>query len=323
MGNKMLDDTERRIVELLYADATASPQTIAEELSISASEVEETISSLREQNFIGQPIAVVDPVRIGYDVTSYHFISSSVNFNSALREQMAHFPEWDGTQLALITLGDYDLVFRKVSTDDSSLDRFGTNVLSNPEMTSPGFQELESLRLTQRVRWRGMDLPQQSQRGSRSYDLDDDHHRILEALRVNGSLREDMDTLASEADVGRDDAEEIVKRLENDNVIVGYSYPVNFQNLNWYRAIFGLSTKQGGYHESISAIQDEEPLDVPYISSGLGFNWSDIIVELTFGSVKELDEITDRLWGLDQVKSTRTYFGTQTFYFDESVPIPQ
>lgn len=323
MGNKTLDDTERRIVEFLYADAMSSPQTIAEELSIPASEVEETISDLRDRNFIGQPVAIVDPVRVGYDVASYHFISSSVNFNSALREQVVHFPDWDGTQLALVTLGDYDLVFRKVSTDDSALDRFGTNVLSNPEMTSPGFQELESLRLTQRVRWRGMELPQQSQRGSQSYDLNDDYQRVLRLLQADSSLREDLGTLASKANVDRDDAKEIVKHLEDNNVIVGYSYPVNFQNLNWYRAIFGLSTKQGGYHETISAIQDEEPLDAPYISSGLGFNWSDIIVELTFGTVKELDEITDRLWGLDQVKSTRTYFGTQTFYFDESVPIPQ
>lgn len=325
MGQASLDDVDKQILESLYMDATLGASELAEELSIEEDTVHGRLDSLSDEGLIGDTVAVVDPYRVGSDTLSYHLINFQRNYDLAISEGINRFGEWDGAQLAMIVLGDYDVIARKISRNESQLDIFASNVLSDPDTPSDSSYgplnsqvfNIETFKTSQRIRWRGTDFEEDEQRDIEHVELSDLHRDVANALLDDGTLIEDIAGLATRVSASVEDVEDAIQYLEETDCILNYSNELDPMETGWYRAFFSVSVERGRFDDVAESIQENtSPMHVPYVVSALGFSWADIAMELVFDSIEELDEITDRLRELDGVQSSKTFLGTRVEYFD-------
>lgn len=330
------DQIDRKLVEYLYENANQSRAEMASKLSISRNEVDERIERMADANVIDFSV-VIDPATVGQDTPSYHFISFNENYDEVIRDEMQYFDHWSGSQLALVVLGDIDLVFRKLNEDTASMDVFATNVLSGTtgesadDGTSDQFkpfsmaEDLESFDVSQRIRWHGTNIPSDRQRGTTTYDLDEVEKQVLVELQRNGRLRYETEPLSEavseRVEATPTDVVEAVEFFEDNGIILNDSITFDASALGLYRGFFGLSALRGEYGKVVDQLKQESPFHVPYALSGPGFRWADIAIELVFDSLEELDEITDVLRSLDGVKASRTFVATKALYYDDFVPL--
>jgi DNA-binding Lrp family transcriptional regulator len=319
---------EKQILEQLYRDGMQSPSDIATETNFDIKEIRDKIEEWRTTGLLTDPVAVVDPEKIGYPVTSYHLINFQNNYDHAIGQGLRQFSKWPGTQFAMIVLGDYDVIARKVSRTESQLDTFATNVLSNPDtelketfgpQTSQVF-DIETIKITQAIRRNGIDIPDSRQRSeTEEVDLNETEAEVLNQLQRDATFRNKPGQIAAEVAASREDIEAAIERLEDEKVIAKYARLIDPDVGGWYRAFFGVSVKRGQYENVVDELTKESAITVPYIQSGLGYNWADISMELLFDSIEELDQVTDRLRSISGVRSSRTFLGTRSPYFNEAI----
>lgn len=320
---------DHEILKHLYRDSSQSPAEIAEKTGIEEVNVKERIESLKSTGAITRSICVVDPVKVGQELPSYHFASFEHNYDRALDEEMAYFSYWKGSQLGMVVLGDYDMIFRKVSEGSSDIDIFATNVLGGATDQGPDADSLmqspETYEVNQRIRWHGQNISSGDQRRGRVElnDLSFVEKKVLKKIQEDGQLRYSQEELAEEIDLTPKEVYKALDDLNERDIILGDSieFHPSVMDSPWYRAFYGLSIKRN-YDEVVSELQSYEPLHVPYVVSGTGFSWADLAVELLVPSVEVLDNLTDDLRKIEGVKASRTYFSTKELYRDDTIPIP-
>ena len=319
----------KSILKQLYVDSRQSPEDIADIVGLDSATVRNKISQWESSELISDPVAVVDPGKIGYPLMSYHLINFQKNYDYAIDRGLRQFSKWPGTQLAMVVLGDYDVIARKVSQSESKLDIFATNVLSNPDsdikeefgpQTSQLF-DIETVKVTQTIRRNGIDIPDSKQRSDdNEIEISNTEAAVIRCLQSDARLREKPEEIAAEvAATSRSEVEKTIERLEDLGIITKYSRRIDPDAGEWYRAFFAISVERGRYEDVVEELTKESKVSVPFIQSGLGYNWADIFTELLIVSIEELDTITDRLRSIDGVKSSRTFLGTRSPYFDEKV----
>lgn len=69
--SRMLDDRDRKILDLLQADAEMAVSDIAEAVSLSASACSRRITRLREEGYIGKSAALLDRRKMGLPTTVF------------------------------------------------------------------------------------------------------------------------------------------------------------------------------------------------------------------------------------------------------------
>ncbi|MDS0254718.1 Lrp/AsnC family transcriptional regulator [Haloarcula argentinensis] len=321
---------EDRVIEQLYTDSTQTSDDIAGSIDATPTEVEHKINELREEGKVGSEIAVVDPARVGYSVPSYHLVDLERNYDGIIDEGLKKIGQWEGSQVAMITLGDYDVIIRKISKSGPEVDRFSTNVFIQPDRGSgkpdidSKFYSMETFTIQQWIRWRGSDFKKGEQRDRRTVDLNDLQRIVLNELQSDASFRNRPSDLSDKIDMisSPDEVAKAIDYLIDKEVIRKFSVRIDPGLTDgWYRAFFGISTERGRYDDVVDNLQTENPLYVPYILSGLGFNWADIAIELNFKSIDHLDNITDRIRSMDGVKRSRTFLSTRVPYFIDEVPL--
>ncbi|UJW87509.1 Lrp/AsnC family transcriptional regulator [Devosia sp. SL43] len=67
----MLDDRDRRILELLQADAEMAVSAIADAVALSASACSRRIARLREEGYIARSVALLDRKKLGLPTTVF------------------------------------------------------------------------------------------------------------------------------------------------------------------------------------------------------------------------------------------------------------
>lgn len=313
MGRINIDEIDRQIVSSLYTDCTRSWNEVASEVNADEEQVTERVDRLSDEGVINQFTAIPDPATLGFPIPSYHFMGLAQNYDTAIKKGMPYFQAFGGSELAMVVLGKYDLILRKLSESDARLNNFMNNLINDPDY--PKYEKSETYRVTERIRWRGFDIPEPNRYEVDQYEMDDVERDTLKILRRNGRLRTKPDEIATRIDESPGDVMEAVQRLE-DEVILGYSVDIDIERLGWNRAFLGLSSIRGEYEDVIESVCEFSPLNVPYILSGSGFSWAAIAIELVFESLTELDELTDRIRTAGGARETRTLLSTKTLVDD-------
>jgi DNA-binding Lrp family transcriptional regulator len=307
-------DTDTKILRELRSNARQSASTIASEIGEDQERVADRIAELEESGAIRAYRANIDPAKVGYSVQSYHFVGAADNWDRTLELGLPTYNRWAGVQLVMVVLGQYDLILRKVNEDNKTYNNFAKNIINNPN--NPAFVRRESYRIDERYRWNGADLPKTSRYPPDPYDLDPLERDLLIALQKDATLRDRPGDLADAVGGSPSEVTKAVENLEQDDVILDYTVDIDVSELGWYRALLGLSAIHGGYDSAVEELMDLDPLYVPYITSGSGFNWSDVAVELVVRSVEHLDQLTDEIRIECDAKETRTFLSTNPLQDD-------
>lgn len=129
-----LDDTDRRIIELLCADGRMSIRAVAEGAHISRANAYARLQRLRAEGVVQGFTAVIDYERYGRGLAAYVSVRIEQRSWELFREYLRQIPEIE--HAALIS-GDADLLLLVRVADAASLRTFVLERLQRiPEVTS-------------------------------------------------------------------------------------------------------------------------------------------------------------------------------------------
>lgn len=250
-----------------------------------------------------------------------------------------------------IVLGDFDVIHRRVDEDRYANARFVKDAKMNEFAAELDFfQNMETYPIFEIIRWHGKDSPTPLNR--KPDQLTPVQLEIIRQLRNDASLsdadiRDRIDEIAEHApdellispsDAQRLQANDIENErqdLEDKDVILGYSVDYAPSHFHLHSALMGITIEPGhddeaendgrnGNHEKVRTalvnnLDDQEfgtdlltNFTMPYITSGVGQNWGDIIIELRVEEVGHINTIARRVRNLPGVRTTRTYLMTKT-----------
>jgi Lrp/AsnC family transcriptional regulator for asnA, asnC and gidA len=113
-----LDQSNRRIIEVLQHDGRRSFTSIARELGISEAAVRARVQRLTEAGMI-RVVAVTDPLRLGFEVMAL----IGVQANSDLGRVADEVSGWRESSYVVISAGAYDLLVEVVCESNQHLMR--------------------------------------------------------------------------------------------------------------------------------------------------------------------------------------------------------
>jgi Lrp/AsnC family transcriptional regulator, regulator for asnA, asnC and gidA len=111
-----LDQSNRRIIEILQRDGRRSFTAIAREVGISEAAVRARVQRLTREGVVSV-VAVTDPLRLGFEVMAL----LGVQANSDLSRVADEVSEWQETSYVVIAAGAYDLLVEVVCEDNQHL----------------------------------------------------------------------------------------------------------------------------------------------------------------------------------------------------------
>lgn len=122
--SRVTDKTDRRILELLQANARISNADLAEQVNLSPTPCLRRVRRLEEQGVIKQYVAELDREKIGLHISAFVFIQLERNSleNGAAFEQAVK--ELEEVMDCFVLTGEHDYLLRVVSEDLSSYEKF-------------------------------------------------------------------------------------------------------------------------------------------------------------------------------------------------------
>ncbi len=132
MADYVLDDVDRRVLEILREDARLSVSAVADAVHISRAHAYNRISRLRSEGVITKFSVVVDPVKTGLKSSAYVTLKVQQQSWRALREKLQRIPEVH--HIALVG-GDFDVMLLVRAADNEHLRQLVFDTLqSMPEI---------------------------------------------------------------------------------------------------------------------------------------------------------------------------------------------
>lgn len=135
-----LDKWERRILELLQADATLSTAAVAEAVGLSSSPCWRRIDRLERDGFIKRRVAIVDRGKVGFKAQIFAQVRLNAHGRANLDEFAAAIREVPEVLECYVLMGPVDFMLKIVATDIESYERLFFDRLSR----LPGVQEINS-----------------------------------------------------------------------------------------------------------------------------------------------------------------------------------
>jgi DNA-binding Lrp family transcriptional regulator len=140
-----LDSVDRRILDILQRDNHTSQQAIGEAVNLSAPAVQRRIKRLEESGVIASNVAVIDPLKVGLDVTVLVEISLDSERADRLdqtREALSKAPEVQQCYyvtgeadfmlvVVVPTLQEYEALTQRLFFADPNVRRFRSFVVMN------------------------------------------------------------------------------------------------------------------------------------------------------------------------------------------------
>jgi len=111
-----LDDTAKRIIELLQGDGRMSYSAIAKDVGLSEAAVRHRVQKLREGGVV-QIVAVTDPIQMGFARQAMIGVKTTGNVQD-VAAGLAHMDELD---YIVITTGRFDILAEFVAESDDDL----------------------------------------------------------------------------------------------------------------------------------------------------------------------------------------------------------
>ena len=110
----MLDEVDKNILRLLQEDGNISLSEIANRLNIGVATVHRRIQRMKMEGIIKKKIVVVDPEKVGKNVSAFVEIKIQPNYEDEVLDTLSSFDEI--TEIYWVT-GDFDLIVKLVVGD--------------------------------------------------------------------------------------------------------------------------------------------------------------------------------------------------------------
>ncbi|OYT59370.1 MAG: AsnC family transcriptional regulator [Desulfurococcales archaeon ex4484_217_1] len=118
MSKYIIDDLDKKILNILQKNADLTYAEIAKEVNVSPSTVHLRVKRLKELGYIKFIVAVVDPRKLGLNIRAYVFIKTDPKKHNEALEKIAKMKEV--VELYDIT-GEYSAVAKVYATDNEGL----------------------------------------------------------------------------------------------------------------------------------------------------------------------------------------------------------
>ncbi|OOR92341.1 AsnC family transcriptional regulator [Moraxella caviae] len=105
-----LDDTDKQLLNLLQDDATLPLKTLAERLNISTATAQRRINALTTQKIIARQVAIVDPVKVGHQLTVIVMVKM-LHSNTSMQQRFERLMAAQNSVTSCYEIsGDYDFI---------------------------------------------------------------------------------------------------------------------------------------------------------------------------------------------------------------------
>ena len=138
-----MDDTDSKILRLFQSNARLTADAISEEIGLSAPAVQKRLKKLRDTGVIEREIAVLDPARIGREMTiivevilerenSAHLDAFKRRMREASCVQQCYYTTGEADFVLILLVRDikeYEAFTQTYFFDESNISRFKTSVV--------------------------------------------------------------------------------------------------------------------------------------------------------------------------------------------------
>jgi Lrp/AsnC family transcriptional regulator for asnA, asnC and gidA len=129
--NSEIDEVDTQILNVLQEDCHLSLRKIAEKIQISSAMTASRIKNLEEKGILKGYTAILDPVKLGYDLTAVIFIQTEGGYIKNLENELSQMS--NAITIYEIT-GDFDIVAIVKLKDKDSLNTLIKNLLVTPHI---------------------------------------------------------------------------------------------------------------------------------------------------------------------------------------------
>ncbi|MBS7656276.1 Lrp/AsnC family transcriptional regulator [Candidatus Bathyarchaeota archaeon] len=126
---KNLDELDLKIIGLLQEDCRLSFNKIARKLELSVGTAYNRIKNLEKKGVVKGYTAIIDPVKIGYNLTAIILIQAEGKYLLKVESEIA---KMNNVVLVYDITGDFDIVVIARFKDRSDLNNFVKNILAMP-----------------------------------------------------------------------------------------------------------------------------------------------------------------------------------------------
>ncbi len=113
-----LDDTDRRILEILQADARTPFSEIARQIDMSSATVHDRVNRMKDEGVITGYHASVDPKKLGYGISAMVGLRVKQGREQDTLDRLSTI---DGVQEVHLTTGEWDVMARVYADDADAL----------------------------------------------------------------------------------------------------------------------------------------------------------------------------------------------------------
>lgn len=331
-GEVKLDKKDHEIIRALF-NRSRLDFDIADEVDLSNDEFDRREKKLRKNDVIRQYISVINPFKVGYTTPAYVFSMAYDNVSEAISVDVDEF-RYGGEMTLDVVLGNFDVVHRRVDRSAVRQSRF-TREAGATSKELEFFQSSETYTINQIFRWHGHSIADEYRTiaGNERVDLSPDEKEYLNFISKNAQA--DRQLIATRLGLTEDQvdviADDVSSRIEGGSIVFDAS------QTRWNRALMGISLKPSSIAlgDIVKRIEEmtrrdagevfAEPFNVPFIVSGIGQRWADILLELVVESMDETTLLAEKINNLiiddeDVVRSTQTYAITQRNFSRPFVP---
>ncbi len=125
-----IDDTDRKILEILQTNSNVTTKEIAQQLNLSVTPTYERIKKLENNGIIRKYVALINPEKVGQNIQAYCYVTLKMHSQEILKKF-----EQECTALSEVIechyiAGQYDFMLKIVATDMKTYHAFMTKKLS-------------------------------------------------------------------------------------------------------------------------------------------------------------------------------------------------
>lgn len=124
MDRHDLDQTDRKILDLLQRNGGLSNAELADAISLSPSPCSRRVRLLEEAGFFRGKVALIDPVKVGLPVSVFVHVSLDEPIKKTLNHFEAEIEKCDEVMECYLMTGDFDYLLRVAVTDLFAYQRF-------------------------------------------------------------------------------------------------------------------------------------------------------------------------------------------------------
>lgn len=129
-NNVMLDEIDKKIINLLNNDGRMSYREISRKLNISVGTVHNRIKKLMDKGVIKKFMPVIDHSKLGYDLT----VIIGIKAKSGFLEDLKSYSSNKNILCIYDVTGEFDVVIIARFKNTSELDNFIKNLLKEPKV---------------------------------------------------------------------------------------------------------------------------------------------------------------------------------------------